>query len=654
VSVAGAPEKAPSMWSRLTAIIGEGRRLNPGGALGALIATLSVLASGIVTWLALFGTASEHLQISWFIFLVFPIVFLTTTVSRRFERLGIADYALAVVAAAVGLWFILNDGRYQAWAAGFTKLNPGDVAAGTALVLLSVEMCRRCVGLGLTVIVGILVAYVAFGHHLTGSFRHDGVTYDYFLEMLTVTTDGIFGTPLYVSASYAFLFVLFGNFFVVAGGGQLFFDFAAAFTGRLVGGPAKACIISSAFYGSISGSPVADVATTGPISIPIMRRIGISAERAGAIEAAASTGGALLPPVMGAVAFLMADFTGIPYNLIAWYATAPCIGYYVGVYALVHFEARRFDLGRVPEDQIIGIRLALKNNWPSLLPIAALIWLLIAGYSAAYVAAGSTVSVLVASWLKRGTAIGPRRFVQACVETCHSMVPLAAAVAAAGIIIGSIELTGLSGKFTLLLFQASGGYFIPSLIIAAIVLVLLGMGMPTTGVYIMGIALLAPVLVSKFHVPLLEAHMFMLFYASMSAITPPVAVACFAAASIAGTSPFKIAPYACKLSVGGFALPFFFIFNPGILKQGTVIQVLSDCFIGMALVVTLSLALHGWVIKRRIPLPLRLFIFAAGIGMMYPDWLVQYVLAAVVTGIYYLMRPRERSPVSAASGVGAG
>jgi TRAP transporter 4TM/12TM fusion protein len=652
VSEAETPAKPPSLWTRVTVVIGEGRRLNPTGALGALIAALSIAAAVVVTWLALFGTETEHMQISWFILLVFPIVFLTTTAARRVARLGLADYALAVAAAAVGLWFIVNDGKYQAWAAGFSRLTTGDVVAGTALVLLSIEMCRRCVGLGLTLIVGALLAYVAFGQHLVGSFRHDGITYDYFLEMQTVTTDGIFGTPLYVSASYAFLFVLFGNFFVVAGGGQLFFDFAAALTGRLVGGPAKACIVSSAFYGSISGSPVADVATTGPISIPIMRKIGISAERAGAIEAAASTGGALLPPVMGAVAFLMADFTGIPYNLIAWYATAPCIGYYVGVYALVHFEARRFDLGRVPEDQIIGLKLALKNNWPSLLPIVALIWLLIAGYSAAYVAAGSTVSVLVASWLKRETAIGPKRFVQACVETCHSMVPLAAAVAAAGIIIGSIELTGLSGKFTLLLFQASGGYFIPSLIIAAVVLVLLGMGMPTTGVYIMGIALLAPVLVSKFHVPLMEAHMFMLFYASMSAITPPVAVACFAAASIAGASPFRIAPYACKLSVGGFALPFFFIFNPGILKQGTVIQVLSDCFIGMALVVTLSLALHGWIVKRRLPLLLRFVIFGAGIGMMYPDWRVQYALTAVVIGLYYALRPREGSPVPASSSAG--
>ena len=183
----------------------------------------------------------------------------------------------------------------------------------------------------------------------------------------------------------------------------------------------------------MSGSPVADVATTGPITIPIMKQIGMSPERAGAIEASSSIGGALLPPVMGAVAFLMADFTGIPYYLIAWYALLPSLGYYLGVFVLVHFEAVRLNLGRVPEQEIVGLRVALARNWPSAIPIAVLLWLLISGYSAAYVAAGSALSVILASWFRRENAIGPLRFVESCVETCHAMVPLTAAVAAGGI-----------------------------------------------------------------------------------------------------------------------------------------------------------------------------------------------------------------------------
>ncbi len=247
-------------------------------------------------------------------------------------------------------------------------------------------------------------------------------------------------------------------------------------------------------------------------------------------------------------------------------------------------------------------------------PISVLLWLLISGYSAAYVAAGSALSVVLASWFLREQAIGPRRFIEACVETCHAMVPLTAAVAAGGIIIGAIELTGLAGKFTLLLFQLSGGLMLPSLLLAGVVLILLGTGMPTTATYIMGVALLAPIFIGKFGMPVMEVHMFMLFYASLSAISPPVAVAAFAAAAIAKANPFKLMPYACKLSVGGFVLPFFFVFNPGILMQGGVLHILSDTVVAIVLVVTSALVLHGFVRQRPIPLPFRVVLRPDGAG----------------------------------------
>jgi TRAP transporter 4TM/12TM fusion protein len=509
--------------------------------------------------------------------------------------------------------------------------------------VLCLELCRRAVGFGLTAVLLVLLAYVAFGQYIPGSFSHAGINYRYFLEMQTIGTDGLFGDPVYVAAKYAFLFVLFGNLFVISGGAQLFFDVAAAVTGRSIGGPAKACVVSSALYGTVSGSPVADVATTGPITIPIMKRLGMSPERAGAIEASSSIGGALLPPVMGAVAFLMSDFTGIPYYLIAWYALLPSLGYYLGVFALVHFEAVRLNLGRVPEHEIVGLRVALRRNWPSVIPIAVLVWLLVSGYSAAYVAAGSALSVIVTSWFRRETAIGTVRFVDACVETCHAMVPLTAAVAAGGIIIGAIELTGLAGKFTLLLFQLSGGLLVPSLLLAGVVLILLGTGMPTTATYIMGVALLAPVFVGKFGLPVMEVHMFMLFYASLSAITPPVAVAAFAAAAIAGANPFKLAPYACKLAVGGFVLPFFFVFNPGILMQGGVLQVLSDTVVATVLVLAASLVLHGFVRQQPIPLALRGVFLLLAFAMAVPRLPVQYAAMAAAIGLYVVLMRAARS-----------
>lgn len=250
------------------------------------------------------------------------------------------------------------------------------------------------------------------------------------------------------------------------------------------------------------------------------------------------------------------------------------------------------------------------------------------GYSPAYIGAGSALAVIVLSWLSRSHAIGPKRFVAACVETCMSMVPLAAAVAAAGLMIGCIELTGLSGKFTVLLFGLSGGDVVLSLILAAIILVLIGAGAPTTGVYIMGVALIAPVFVVKFGLPVLGVHMFMLFYACMSAISPPIAVACFTAAAIAGVNPNKIAPLTTKLAIGGFLLPFYFVFNPGLLMEGDTFQVVTDCILALIMMLAAIIAVHGWVLKRRVPWWLRLVLAGLTAAIINPDPAVQYPAAA--------------------------
>jgi len=632
----------------LLELIDETRRVTPKGAIGVFVSALSVIATLIIAYYALFAHATQHFQIAVFLVLLLPVCFLTTTLHPRIERLTVLDWLIGAVSCAAAVYMAMNGGRFAEWMSGFSEVERGDAIAGTILILATIEICRRTVGWGLTSVIFVLLAYAAFGHLLTGPFRHPGITYDYFIEMQIIGTDGIFGSPLYVAASYAFLFVLFGNFYVISGGGQLFFDLGAALTGRMMGGPAKACVLSSGLYGSISGSPVADVATTGPVSIPIMKKIGIPAERAAAIEAAASTGGSMLPPVMGAVAFMMADFTGISYALVCLYATLPALGYYFGIYCFVHFESERLKLAPLEESQIVGLKLALKRNWSSVLPIIVLVWLLVQGYSAAYVAAGSVVSVIVASWFADGEKrIGPKKFVAACLDTCLSSVPLAGSVAAAGLVIGCIELTGLSGKFTLLMFQLSGGYLISTLILAGIILVLLGLGMPTTGVYIMGVALLAPVLVGKFQLPVMPVHMFLLFYACLSAITPPVAVANFAAAAIAGANPGKLSVYACKLAVGGFLLPFFFLFNPGIMLLGSWVEIIWHTFVGFVLVFAAAMSLHGYVLRHR----LRIFEHSALVGacalMLWPNATAQGAGAFVALGLFLLLRQKAAQKVAA-------
>ncbi|HZD20769.1 MAG TPA: TRAP transporter fused permease subunit [Burkholderiales bacterium] len=651
-------------------LLREGRRHRPGGIWLLLIRAGSVAAALYVLWIGalaqVFGTwaldlgnwlgwnalidfggwaraftAYFHLDISIFIAITFPIAFLTTTANPTRRRLAWTDVALAVISSAVALYYIILNDRFLNWSRGFSQPTTGDVIAGITLLAVVIELCRRSVGWGLTSLVLMLLVFTVFGHWMPGPLRHDNFGVPYFIEMMTITENGVFGAPLEVAATYAFLFVLFGSFYEMAGGGQLFFELASAVTGRMRGGAAKACVTASGLYGSISGSPTADVATTGPLTIPIMTRMGIPAARAGAIEATASSGGAMLPPVMGAVAFIMSDLTNIPYASIARASVLPALLYYFSIYLLVHNEAVRNNEAPLPQEQIVPLRTALVHGWRHLLPIGALIALLVAGYTPVYVAAGATAAVIVLSWFHRPTAIGPRRFVACCTDTISRLVPLVGAVAAAGVVIGAIEISALAGKFTLLINMIAGGLLIPTLLLSAVFLILLGMGMPTPAVYIMGAALLAPVLRGVFNLPEMQLHLFMLYFACLSAVTPPVAVANFAAGAIAGVNPMALGPYAVKLAIGGFILPFYFLFNPGLNMEGGVLYIIECVVFAVAMVTFASFAMQGYLGLRRIAWPLRVLLFGAGVATVSPRF--DITLAATIIGAAVLAFVQLRS-----------
>ena len=667
---ASEPAQAPAPPGRgIRRWLREGSRHRPRGAWSVLISTGSVAAALYVLWIGalatvigdvaleaareldkaslLYGaldafgawarafTANYHLDISIFIGIPFPIAFLTTTAHPGRKAIAWTDILLAAVSVAVALYYIVFADRFLHWSRGFSQPTMADTVAGFALLALVLELCRRCIGWGLTSLVIVLLLFTVFGHLMPGPLRHENFSVPYFIEMMTIMENGIFGAPLEVAATYAFLFVLFGNFFQKAGGGQLFFDLAGAVTGRMTGGAAKACVTASGLYGSISGSPTADVATTGPLTIPIMKRMGVPAARAGAIEATASCGGAMLPPVMGAVAFIMSDLTGIAYASIAWASLLPAILYYVAIYILIHNEAVRFNEPRMPEEQIVGLGTALARGWRHLLPLGALIALLVMGYTPVYVAAGSTAAVIVLSWFWRKSAIGPRRFVECCTDTITQLVPLVGAVAAAGVVIGAVEISALAGKFTLLITYLSGGLLVPTLILAAVFLILLGMGMPTPAVYITGAALLAPVLRQHFNLPEMQVHLFILYFACLSAITPPVAVANFAAGAIAGVNPMALGGPAIKLAIGGFVLPFFFLFNPGLNMEGGIVKIVTALFFGAAMVTFASLAMHGFLGKRRIAWPLRVALVACVIATIVPR--IGSQAGAAVLGVLLLL-----------------
>ena len=389
--------------------------------------------------------------------------------------------------------------------------------------------------------------------------------------------------PLRVAGTYAFLFVLFGSIMERCRGSEFFFDLASGLTGRSAGGPAKIAVISSGLYGTISGSPTSDVVTTGAITIPIMKRLGYGATFAGAVEVAASTGGSLLPPVMGAAAFIMAEYTGIPYREIALAAIIPAILFYLPIYIQVHLRAVKTGLSGLDEDQIPPLSRTFRNGWLFIIPLIAISWSLLDGYTPSYSAIYGLIAVFGISFLRPSTRLGLNAIYETLALAAVRMIPVAGACAAAGLVIGGITMTGLASKFSFLVFVIAGDSLYLSVLVAAGVTLLLGLGMPTPSAYILAAVLISPVMY-KLGIAVLPAQLFLFYFAVMSALTPPVAVAAYAASAIANANPLQIAVNAVKIAVGAFVVPFAFLFNNALVLQGTPTEIaLAFVFAAMGL-----------------------------------------------------------------------
>jgi TRAP transporter 4TM/12TM fusion protein len=596
----------------------EGQRVKPRGPLFWCIAAVAVPLTAWELWLGLRG-AMQPLTIAMiFTCVLFTASFLTVTPSPKYTRTTLLDYGLALMSLVCGVYLVLQAPRYVEWISGISRFTTLDLVAGGTLLLLALELLRRCVGLGLSLVVYGLLAYVFFGHHLSGTFSHREMDVPFFIEQMIISINGgIFSEPIQVAATYAFLFILFGRIIEAIGGGRFFFESAAALTGRKPGGVAKVAVVSSGMFGMISGSPAADVMTTGSVTIPAMRRLGYSARFAGAVESVASTGGSIMPPVMGAVVFLMAEFTGIKYGDIVLSAIPVAFLYYLSVYYQVHLRALRTGLVGLPEKEIPTMGSAFIAGWHNIIPFSVLVFFLIEGYTAAYVAAMGVIAAFVTSWIKRTTWLTPRRVVEICVSTIYALAPLVAAVASAGIVIGALNITGLSGKLSSLIFALTGGAPFLSLVVAAIVTIILGMGMPVVAVYALVAVLVAPVLV-ELGLGVFEVHFFLVYYAVLSAITPPIAIACYVASSIAETSPMAIARDAVKLGAVAFIIPFMFVYAPELLLLGPWWESLIAIITATIGVLFLCMALEGWGLGRTIRAPTRLILVGSGLMTLYP------------------------------------
>lgn len=557
----------------------------PGPVTRRLITIVAVLMSVFHLYVAFFGPPDAYVMRGLHLAFALVLAFLILPGhDGKAERVGWWDALLLVAAAAASLYPWMNLEYIQNRMYYVDDPVVADYIFGGALVLLILEATRRATGLALPI---TALAFLVYG--LTLGNQSFGIV----LDQLYLTTEGIFGIPLYVSATYVMLFILFGAFVERSGAGQLFMDFALALAGGQSGGPAKVAVITSSLFGTVSGSAVANVMTTGTFTIPLMMRTGYRPAFAGAVEAVASTGGQLMPPIMGAAAFVMAEFLGVSYLTVAGFALLPAVLYYVAVFMAVHFEARRIGLKGLPKADLPRLREVLVERGHLFLPLIVIVAVLLSGRSAAFSALCGISSVIPTTWLRKSTrnTFTLRAIVDALESGARNTLVVALACASAGIVIGIITLTGLGLSFTGVVLALSQNSLILALMLTMLAGILLGMGLPTTPAYIVQVALLVPALV-KLGVEVEAAHLFVLYFAVLSAITPPVAMAVYAANGISRGTLMSTSWAAVKLGLTGYIIPFMFVFAPSLLLKGDVATVLLAVVTATVGVICLAGGLH--------------------------------------------------------------
>jgi len=580
-----------------------------------------------VTILAV-GASCFHIYTTWAGFLeprlqravhlgfLLPLVFILFPSSTRGprNRPSAWDWLCAILALLANAYIIWQQPRIiQRWE-GSTDLLLGELVWGTIVTLLMIEATRRAVSPWLASLVSLFIGYLFIGPLLPGLLQHRGFSFARAVELMYLYNEqGIYGSLTGISATVIFIFVLFGCFIIRTGLGQFFMDLALGVAGRSRGGPAKVAVVSSALYGTLSGSSVSNVYTTGSFSIPLMKRIGYRAQFAGAVEAAAGVGGMIMPPIMGVGAFVMAEMTSIPYWTIAKCAALSAILYYVGVFAMVHLEALKTGLQPADPRDMPPLRTILPRSY-LLLPIVFLVILLIQGYTAVFSGMLAIVASLIVAQFRPETRMGPREIWDALRQGGCDAAMIAVAITAAGMIVAVIAQTGLGLAFSSLFISLSGGSLLVTAIMVMIVDAILGAGIPTTPSYLLTVVV-GGMAMMNLGVGLLPAHLFAFYYGVMADVTPPVAVAAYASAAIAGSDPMKTGFEGFKLAIGGFIVPFIFIYHPALVLQGPWHETLWTFALAAVCIMLTSAALTGWLLGRAILLE-RLLFMAAGMGLI--------------------------------------
>lgn len=521
------------------------------------------------------------------IFLLYP----ATHKSPKHRPSGVDLFLVALSVASVGNVLL----RMETWARTAMRYNSIDVLFGILTVILVMEAARRATGITLPIMSGIVIIYGFYGHLLTGPLSHSQFSFRRIINNLSMTTDGVYGSILGVSSTYIYLFILFGAFLGVTGMSKVFNDIAMSIAGGLRGGPAKVSVLASGLMGSVSGSTSANVVTTGTFTIPLMKRTGYKDYFAGAVEAAASTGGQIMPPVMGSASFLIADALGIPYIQVLKAALFPAILYYFSLWTMVDLRARRRGIKSLSRDELPNAKEVLLKRGHLLIPLIGIIYMLVAGYSAITAALVAIGLSIMSSFLKKDTWIKPKDLIQGMESGALSALAVASACAIIGTIVGMLTMSGAILTIGNAIFKFSHGSLVISLVLTMLTSIVLGMGLPTSACYILTSTVAAPVLV-KLNILPLQAHMFVFYFGILASITPPVATGAYAAAGLAGSDPNKTGWTALRIAVIGFIIPYMFIYCPELLwPEGigllTMVRVVTTSVIG---IIALGWAVEGF------------------------------------------------------------
>lgn len=581
----------------------------------AIIGIWLTAVSVFALYTATFGIMQARIQRGVHLLFLLPMAFILFQANKKnpSDRIPLYDWILAFLALFPPLYLMFNNDAFNMRFEFVDPLTTLEMVLGLLNILLLLEGIRRAVVPAMSILIGVFFLYLYAAPHLSGVFYCKPLPLAEFIEMEYMLTDtGIYGSITGISATFVALFVIFGSIMEGTQTGKFFTDLACRLTGKSRGGPAKVAVVSSAFFGSISGVAAANVYATGTFTIPMMKRLGYRPQFAGAVEAVASSGGQYMPPIMGAGAFVMSEITSIPYLDICIAAALPALAYYASLVIRVHFIAVKDNLkGMKEEDMMVPLSVIIKDSY-LLIPLFGLVGLLLAGYSVFMSAMGAIVISFVISFFKKETAMTPKKLLEALRSAGQNMVMIALACAGAGMIVAIVTHTGLALGIATVITNWSGGQLLPAMMLIMVTSLILGMGMPCTPAYIVAITIGGPALVAL-GINLLAAHLFVFYFAILAEVTPPVCIPAYCGASIAGAKPLQTGFEAFKMAIVAFTIPYIFVFNHALLLKGGVAETLSLLLLIIISVVFLSAAVTGFFV-RHLNVILRLFMFVLAAG----------------------------------------